>query len=37
VVDFIGVFGWPTFNLADAAIVVGTLILVWQVLRGSRA
>lgn len=37
VVDFIGVFGWPTFNLADAAIVAGTAVLVLQVLRGSRA
>jgi signal peptidase II len=37
VVDFVGVYGWPTFNLADAAIVAGTVILVLQVLRGSRA
>ena len=36
VVDFIGVYGWPSFNLADAAIVAGTVILVLQVLRGSR-
>jgi lipoprotein signal peptidase len=31
------VYSWPTFNLADAAIVVGTVILVLQVLRGARA
>ena len=37
VVDFIGVYGWPSFNLADAAIVAGTLILILQVLRGARA
>jgi lipoprotein signal peptidase len=37
VVDFIGVYGWPSFNLADAAILAGTVILVLQVLRGSRA
>ena len=37
VADFIGVFGWPTFNLADAAIAAGTVILVLQVLRASRA
>ena len=37
VVDFIGVYGWPTFNLADAAIVVGTIMLLLQVLRGARA
>ena len=36
VLDFIGVYGWPSFNLADAAIVVGTIILVLQVLRGYR-
>jgi signal peptidase II len=37
VVDFIGVYSWPSFNLADAAIVVGTIIIILQVLRGSRA
>jgi signal peptidase II len=37
VVDFIGVYGWPSFNLADAAILAGTLVLVVQVLRGARA
>jgi len=37
VVDFIGVYGWPTFNVADAAIAAGTIILVLQVLRGARA
>ncbi len=37
VVDFIGVYRWPSFNLADAAIVAGTILLVLQVLRGSRA
>jgi signal peptidase II len=37
VVDFMGVYGWPSFNVADVAIVVGTLILVVQVLRGARA
>ena len=28
VVDFIGFYGWPSFNVADAAIVVGTIFLV---------
>jgi len=37
VVDFIGVYGWPSFNVADMAIVAGTLVLVMQVLRGARA
>ncbi|MDB5076037.1 MAG: signal peptidase [Chloroflexi bacterium] len=29
VVDFIHVKHWPVFNLADAAIVSGALVLVW--------
>jgi signal peptidase II len=37
VVDYLGVYGWPSFNLADAAIAVGTFLLVLQVLRASRA
>ncbi|MCX6371787.1 MAG: signal peptidase II [Actinobacteria bacterium] len=37
VVDFIGLYGWPSFNLADAAIAAGTVVLVLQVLRASRA
>jgi signal peptidase II len=37
VLDFIGVYGWPSFNVADMAIVAGTLILAVQVLRGARA
>ena len=36
VVDFIGVYVWPSFNLADVAIVAGTAILILQVLRGAR-
>jgi len=37
VIDFMGVYGWPSFNVADVAIVAGTLILMVQVLRGARA
>jgi signal peptidase II len=37
VIDFIGVYSWPTFNIADVAIVGGTVLLVVQVLRGSIA
>jgi signal peptidase II len=37
VVDFLGVFGWPSFNVADTAIVVGTVLLALQVIRGQRA
>jgi signal peptidase II len=36
VVDFIGVYRWPTFNLADACIVGGTILLAVQVLRVPR-
>jgi signal peptidase II len=31
VVDFIELGGWPVFNLADAAIVVGAVTGLWQV------
>jgi signal peptidase II len=37
VVDFLGVYGWPAFNLADAFIVAGTILLALQVLRASRS
>jgi len=36
VVDFIGLYGWPSFNVADAAIVIGTVILAGQVVLGAR-
>jgi signal peptidase II len=36
VVDFIGIYRWPTFNLADACIVAGTILLLVQVLRVPR-
>ena len=36
VADFIGFFGWPSFNVADAAIVVGTIFLGLQVVFGRR-
>jgi signal peptidase II len=32
VLDFIGFYSWPQFNVADAAIVVGTIILGVQVV-----
>lgn len=34
VVDFIDLHVWPTFNLADSAIVVGVVLVVWF---GARA
>jgi len=36
VVDFIDVPWWPTFNVADAAIAAGVVVLVVQVLHGQR-
>lgn len=36
VVDFIGIYRWPTFNLADACIVAGTILLVVQALHVPR-
>jgi signal peptidase II len=38
VVDFIRLDGWPTFNVADAAITIGAVILVvWSILGGRAA
>ena len=37
VVDFVKVDGWPTFNVADSAITVGTVLLVVTLLRPDRA
>jgi len=36
VLDFIGMWRYPPFNVADMAIVVGTLWLVALMLRGTR-
>jgi signal peptidase II len=36
VVDFIAFSHWPSFNVADAAIVVGTVFLALQVVLGRR-
>lgn len=35
VVDFIALHLWPTFNVADSCIVVGTILVAVSVLRGS--
>ena len=35
VVDFVAVHFWPTFNVADACIVVGCGLLVVSLLRGA--
>ncbi|HEX3562316.1 MAG TPA: signal peptidase II [Solirubrobacterales bacterium] len=36
VTDFISLPAWPTFNLADVAIVVGVLLLLFDVERSNR-
>lgn len=36
VVDFIATRFWPTFNVADASIVVGSVLLGIVLLRGAR-
>jgi signal peptidase II len=37
VIDFIDPVAWPAFNLADAAIVIGVLALLYVVERPRRA
>lgn len=37
VLDFVGVSRYPSFNVADVAIAVGTAWLVVQMIRGARA
>jgi signal peptidase II len=37
VVDFLSVGLWPNFNIADSAIIVGVLILVWGPTRPATA
>jgi signal peptidase II len=37
VVDFLSVGSWPNFNIADSAITVGVLILVWGLTRPATA
>jgi signal peptidase II len=36
VVDFVAVSSWPKFNVADSAITIGALFLVWHYLRDQR-
>jgi signal peptidase II len=33
VIDFVSVGPWPNFNVADSAITVGALVLVWGLTR----
>ena len=37
ITDFISIGIWPAFNIADSAIVVGTIIFAYILLRLSRA
>lgn len=37
VLDFIALGPWPTFNVADIAIVAGAVILGWRVLRAPSS
>ena len=38
VIDFIdvyvGSYHWPAFNLADTATCIGTILLIWKMIRG---
>jgi signal peptidase II len=33
VIDFVSVGPWPNFNVADSAITIGVLVLVWGISR----
>jgi signal peptidase II len=35
VIDFVSVGPWPNFNVADSAITMGVLVLVWGMTRQS--
>jgi signal peptidase II len=37
VVDFVDLQWWPVFNVADAAIVIGGLVLAFSLARGEEA
>jgi len=40
VTDFLelhaGTFSWPAFNVADSAITIGALLVIYELLRGTR-
>jgi signal peptidase II len=36
VTDFISVGWWPTFNIADSAVVVGAILFAYSLLRLAR-
>ena len=37
VTDFIKVGPWPDFNVADSSVVVGGILLAFNLIRASRA
>jgi signal peptidase II len=37
VVDFVALHFWPTFNVADACVVVGGLLAAFLLWRGESA
>lgn len=37
VVDFVDLHVWPVFNLADASISIGVVLILWLALRSDRA
>ena len=37
VIDFLSVGPWPNFNIADSAITVGVLVLLWGMTRPDTA
>jgi signal peptidase II len=37
VVDFVDLHVWPVFNLADASITVGVLVILWLTMRAGRS
>lgn len=37
VVDYVAVGGFPKFNIADSAITIGIVLLLWSVVRDERA
>ena len=36
VIDFLDFRIWPVFNIADSAITIGTMIIIWKILKRKR-
>lgn len=37
VIDFVAVGAWPRFNLADSAVTIGVVLLLWAMIQEDRA